>query len=178
MCYNPPTMKEHNISLVGFMGAGKSRIAKELAAKLKTEAISSDERIVEKEGLSIAEIFKDKGEIYFRKLEKDIIAQLSKLKGSIIDCGGGVVLDPENISNLKRNGVVLYLSATVETIYNRIKDDDSRPLLNVEDPKAVISDLLDKRQSFYEQANFIVNTDNRSIASICDEIINIFNSDF
>ncbi len=169
-------MKKRNIYLVGFMGAGKSTIAKELSKQLGYELLSTDALIVDREGKEITDIFKDEGEIYFRKVEKEVVNSVSQKTKVIIDCGGGIVLDPENISNLKKRGIVIYLSATPESIFSRVKDHTHRPLLNVDDPMRVIIDLLGKRQPFYEQANYIINTDNRSIQDVCLEIINILKS--
>ncbi len=170
-------MKKKNICLVGFMGAGKSRIGQRLAQLTGYSIVSTDSMIIEKEGREIADIFKNRGESYFRQIEKTIVAKTSRMQGVIIDCGGGVVLDPINIANLKANGIVFYLSATPETIYNRVKSESHRPLLNVSNPMDAIRDLLDKRQSFYEQANIIIHTDDRTVEDICLEITNIIQND-
>ena len=121
---------------------------------------------------AIAEIFHDSGEVYFRKLEKDVVGDVSERTGIIVDCGGGVVLDPENMENLKKNGTVFFLSAPPERIYNNIKEQKHRPLLNVEDPQAKIGELLSARQSFYEKADIIIDAD-KSIDLIAEDILKV-----
>jgi shikimate kinase len=167
-------MQEKNICLVGFMGSGKTTIAQALAHKMQRQVISTDVLIIEKEGREINDIFQKDGEAYFRKVEKDVVKEISGYGGVIVDCGGGVVLDSENISRLKQNGIVFYLSATPETIYKRVRNQTHRPLLNVADPMQVVRDLLDKRESFYEQANFTIPTDSRSLDDVCTEILSIY----
>ena len=107
MCYNPAMSKNaknlKNIVLVGFMGAGKSVVAKNLGAILKRHVVSTDAMIVEREKRPITDIFKDSGEAYFRGVEKSVVEEVSKKNNLIVDCGGGVVLNQDNIDNLKKN---------------------------------------------------------------------------
>ena len=102
--------------------------------------------------------------------------EAAKKENVILDCGGGVVLDSENMTILKNTGVVIYLQASVDVIYERIKDDKNRPLLNVANPEEKISELLNKRKVFYEKANYIINTDKRNVSDICDEIYRLLYS--
>jgi len=155
------------------MGAGKSLISKRLAKLTKKKVVSTDQLIEEREGKKIPEIFQDSGEAYFRKVEKGIIAMVAKQNELIIDCGGGVVLDPENLAHLKARGIVFYLSATPEEIYRRVKNEDHRPLLRTERPQERIEELLAKRKSFYEQADHMVETNQRPPDDICQEILDI-----
>ena len=111
-----------NIVLIGFMGSGKSMTAKKLAEILKRKIISTDKMIEEREGRTISKIFEESGESYFRKIEKDVIAEVSAQTGVILDCGGGGVLDPGNMANLRRNGILIYLSASPDSIYENIKN--------------------------------------------------------
>ncbi len=104
-------MNTKNIILVGFMGSGKSLTSNKLAGALGREVYSTDQLIEKREGRGITEIFRDSGESYFRKVEKEVVKDASKENGIILDCGGGVVLDPENITHLKKNGLIFYLSA-------------------------------------------------------------------
>ncbi len=161
---------KNNIVLIGFMGAGKSLVSQHLSDKLKRQVVSTDELIVKTEGRPITEIFAQSGEPYFRALEKKIIQEVAAKEGVIIDCGGGVVLDPENLAFLKQKGIVFYLSATHEKIYQRIKDQTHRPLLNVPDPLARLEELLAKRQAFYEQADYIIDTNDNDWQRVCEEI--------
>ncbi|MFH1359915.1 MAG: shikimate kinase [Candidatus Omnitrophota bacterium] len=162
-----------NIALVGFMGSGKTTVAKKLAKVLKRQPVSTDERIEAKEKRQIVDIFRDSGEAYFRKVEKEIIQKIALQNGLVIDCGGGVVLDQDNMDCLKNNGLIVFLSATPETIIERVKHQKHRPLLNVDDPKAKIIELLEKRKAGYAKADHTVATDNKSIQQIVDEIIEI-----
>jgi len=113
-------MKRMNISIIGFMGAGKSLISKLLAKILNKKRVSLDDLIEEKEGRKITEIFKNSGEAYFRKIESQIIDEVIKEDNLVIDCGGGAVINPKNIEALKKDGVLIYLSASPEVIYDRI----------------------------------------------------------
>lgn len=134
---------------------------------------STDVLIEEREKRTISEIFRDSGETYFRKIEKEVVADISKEENVIIDCGGGVVLDPENLAALKSRGMVFYLSATTDEIFHRVKNERQRPLLQTEDPLKQIEDLLAKRKSFYEQADHIIDTNERSPNDICQEILEL-----
>ncbi len=162
-----------NIVLVGFMGAGKSVVAKNLAAILKREVVSTDQFIEDKEKRPISQIFKESGEAYFRQVEKDVVALLSKRKNLIIDCGGGVVINQQNIDNLKKEGIVFYLSTSPEVIYDRVKGQGHRPLLDVPDPLATIKQILSVRQFHYAQANHTIDTTYRSAQDVVDEILKI-----
>jgi shikimate kinase len=161
-----------NIVLVGFMGSGKSLTSNKLAKALKRDVISTDKLIEKQEGRSITDIFRDSGEAYFRKVEKEIVKEVSAQKGIIIDCGGGVVLDPENMAQLKKNGLVIYLSAPPERIFTNIKNQKHRPLLNVEDPQMKIAELLSMRKSYYEKADVVINAD-KSIDEIAQDILKV-----
>ncbi|MEK9148903.1 MAG: shikimate kinase, partial [Candidatus Desantisbacteria bacterium] len=120
-----------NIVLIGFMGSGKTSVGKALFKKLNIPYVDSDEVIEAEEKRPISQIFEEDGESYFRDKEIEAIENLSERRGWIISTGGGVVLNPENIFNLKRNGLIFYLKTIPSVIYNRIKDDSTRPLVNV-----------------------------------------------
>ena len=108
---------DYNIFLIGFMGAGKSTIAGELKDKLEMDRVEMDQMIVEKQGMSISEIFDEYGEAYFRNLESNTLIELQKRKQTIVSCGGGVVMREENTDHMKKNGRVVLLTAKPETIY-------------------------------------------------------------
>jgi len=175
LCYNPAMKK--NIVLVGFMGAGKSLISENLAQKLSWPIISTDDLIVNRERRSINEIFEQSKEAYFRQVEKAVVKEVAKKEGCVIDCGGGVVLDPDNLAALKETGIVFYLSATAQELYSRIKDQTHRPLLNIENPRAKIEKLLEQREAFYAQADYTIDTNHKDTEMICAEIINIIKSE-
>jgi len=164
-------MAEKNIVLIGFMGCGKSLTSNKLAETLDRQVISTDKLVEQKEGQSIAEIFERFGEGYFRKVEKEIIKEISDQRGKIIDCGGGAVMDDENMANLKKNGHIVYLSASPESIYTNIKHRSHRPLLNVEDPQSKIIELLEERKPYYEKADVTINADHRNINQIAEDVL-------
>ena len=163
---------KRNIVLVGFMASGKTRISKILSKDLEMDVVCTDDLIEEREGRKISEIFKDSGEAYFRKIEKEIVKECSLKDKVVIDCGGGVVIDPENIEKLKISGTVFFLSASPELILERIKTEGHRPLLQVEDPLAKINELLSARKSFYEKADHTIEVDGKSLEEVAKEIKN------
>ncbi len=163
-----------NIVLIGFMGVGKSLAAKHLAAKLECTIISTDERVVEQEGKSIAQIFQDHGEEYFRTAEANIVAAIADQRNKIIDCGGGVALNPRNLELLKKNGIIFYLSASTEEIYQNVKDQKNRPLLNTPNPKNKIRELLEQRRPFYEKADYQIDADGKTGEQLCVDILTLF----
>ncbi len=163
---------DYNIFLIGFMGAGKSTIALELKRKLEMERVEMDQMIVEKQGMSISEIFDEFGEPYFRNLESNTLIEMQKRKQTIISCGGGVVMRPENADYMKANGRIVLLTAKPETIYERVKDSDERPILNNNMNVDFIGGLMDKRREKYEAAaDIVVSTDGKDVVTICEEII-------
>ncbi len=168
------TMK--NIVLIGFMGSGKSLTSNKLAKTLERKVFSTDSMIEKREGRSITEIFRDSGEAYFRKLEKEVVKEASSQNGIILDCGGGVVLDPENMSELKKNGLVFYLSAPSARIYANIKNQKHRPLLDVADPLAKIEELLAKRRPYYEKADVIIDAD-KPIDAMAEDILKVLRNE-
>jgi len=170
-------IKDKNIVLIGFMGSGKSMVSKRLGVLLSREIFSTDKMIEEEEGRSVSSIFEESGEEYFRTKEKEAVGKVSKLKGVILDCGGGIVLDQANIDKLKENGYLIYLSATPEFIYEQVKHKKNRPLLDVDDPKAKIKELLELRKAQYAQADQTVISDGKTIEQICDHIMEILNDE-
>ena len=160
-----------NIVLIGFMGSGKSMIARELGIRLKVEVIATDALSEAKENMSIHEIFQSKGEAYFRDVESGIIKEVSLRRGIVIDCGGGVVLLKENLQHLKTNGIVFYLQATPEVIYQRIKHESHRPLLKTPDPLGCINELYQQRLPLYSQADFTIDANDASIEGPIIEIL-------
>ncbi|MFQ5953046.1 MAG: shikimate kinase [Candidatus Omnitrophota bacterium] len=159
-----------NIVIVGFMGTGKTTVAKATAKNLGKEYVNTDDIIEQREGRSINEIFANDGEAYFRKVEKEIVKEVSLQSDQVIDAGGGIVLDEENMSNLRKKGTIICLWADPETIWERTKKYEHRPLLNVEDPKKKIKELLDYRRPFYEKADFHIDSNVDDVSAIVKEI--------
>lgn len=164
-------MKYNKIAFIGMMGSGKSVISKLLAQKLNFEAAELDEIFVSQEKISISEFFKRYGEEEFRIKETQILKSTLEKENIIISTGGGVVLKEENRNLLNQNDVLtIYLKTNPDTIYNRIKCDNTRPLLNVENKKEEIEKILLKREIFYSKAKKTIDTDNKTIDEILKEI--------
>lgn len=162
--------KKH-ISLIGFMGVGKTTISRELRQRLDRPEVDTDQRIAEQEGCPVSQIFEERGEPYFRQLETDCIDELALLPPSIISCGGGMALRDLNVKKLRAIGEIVLLTAAPETIYERVKDSTERPLLNGNMNVDYIKELMEKRRSFYEKAaTVIVATDGRTVQEIAAEI--------
>lgn len=165
-----------NVILIGFRCAGKSSVGRALAQKLGREFVDCDEFIEKKTNLTIREIFDIAGESYFRMLEGDALADLGKLDGKVIATGGGAALKYKNIRNLKRNGVVLYLDASPHIVLDRIRKDpqtpERRPPLTDRDPSVEIREQMDFRRPYYvSAADFIVQTDSKSVTDSVKEIL-------
>ena len=159
-----------NIVLVGFMGTGKTVVAKALALSMGKRYVSVDELIEEREERSIKDIFEKDGEAYFRRIEKEIVKEVSGLEDLVLDPGGGVVLDGDNMRNLKENGTVICLWAEPEVIRERTSGSSERPLLNVKDPEARIREMLDERRPFYEKADMHIDTTELTVEETVSEI--------
>lgn len=160
-----------NIVLLGFMGTGKTAVGKVLAERLEMRFVDLDELIEQEMGMSISDIFFNFGESYFRQVEKEMVRRVSKERGQVIATGGGVVLDNENIENLKQNGILITLSATVEDICRRLSDKKDRPLLEVPYPEKTIREMLELRKPRYELADFIIDTTGLSPEKVAEKII-------
>ena len=174
-CVKISAMK--NIYLVGFMATGKTFVGRGLAKKLNKEFFDLDDLIEQRENMCIVDIFSQKGELYFRKIEKELIREMSQKKDLVIGCGGGAIVNEENLANLRKSGLIICLKAEIDTILDRSKDTEQRPLLNVEDPRNRISELLEKREPFYNQADHIIDTTKLEIKEVVDRIISIVDSE-
>ncbi len=158
------------IVLTGMMGSGKTTAAKLLAQKLNLESIDIDALIEQKEKLTISEIFKQKSEKYFRKLEQQTILAVTKPEKQVISLGGGAFEDPKTRKFLLKNTTVIFLEASAETIYERIKNNTSRPLLCDNITKEKISEILEKRKLNYNSAHLKIITDNKTPNTVIKEI--------
>ena len=141
-----------NIYVIGFMGVGKSTVAKELSKKLDYKLIDTDIEIETREGRSISDMFESEGEEYFRGLERELIRELSSEDNLIVSCGGGIIKSDENIKLMKKSGNVILLEASPEIIYSRVKDDESRPLLADNPGIDGIKKLMKEREEAYNKA--------------------------
>ncbi len=140
-----------NVILIGFMGSGKSSVSLKLSYLLKRTVIDTDKWIEQRQKMSVADIFATKGEAAFREMETQCLKELlATAENQIISVGGGLPMREENRSLLKGLGKVFYLKVTPEVVYNRLKGDTTRPLLQVEDPQGKIRSMLKERSPIYE----------------------------
>lgn len=161
-----------NIFLIGFMGCGKSTIARALSKKLGVIQVEMDELIVEEQGMPITEIFEKYGEEHFRDIETELVYRLQKMDGVVVSCGGGAVLREENRNRMKQSGVIVLLTAKPETILARVKNSTNRPVLNGNMNLEYIKELMERRRACYEDAaDITVATDGKSVEEICQEMI-------
>ena len=158
--------------LVGFMGAGKTTIGRQLANILHKEFKDSDHEIVRRTGASIPLIFDIEGEEGFRRRERDVIDALSREENLVLATGGGAVLAEDNRRFLRERGTVIYLYASLDQLLKRTAHDRNRPLLQTADPRAKLEELMRARDPLYRQvADMILYTDDRSVRSVVKEIM-------
>jgi shikimate kinase len=162
---------KRNIIITGFMGTGKSVVAKELARKLKMEFIDMDRIIEERQGTSIADIFAGQGEKYFRAQENKLVKELSQKENIVIATGGGTLLYSDNARMLGQTGEIVCLYADSRTIYNRVKRKNDRPLLKRENVLNEINRLLEERKKAYNNFTIKIDTANLSVQEVVDKII-------
>ncbi|MDD5432710.1 MAG: shikimate kinase [Candidatus Omnitrophica bacterium] len=162
-----------NIYLVGFMATGKSSVGKELAERKGWQFVDLDDLIELKEKRRISDIFTKEGEAYFRKIEKETLKEVSKEKKFVVACGGGIVINEENIKIMKETGFMVCLSASPEAILKRTSGCAHRPLLNVKDPKKQIDLLLKLRAPYYCKADKTIDTSRLSIKEVVNKIIKL-----
>ena len=164
-------MARKNIILCGFMGCGKSTIGALLAKKMGMAVIDLDTYIEKKENKTVAQIFEDSGEEYFRALERQAAAELAEKRGVIIAAGGGTLTFSENVSVLKKNGQVILLDVPVEVAAKRLEFDTARPLLKRPDKDEVIKELYEKRLPLYRAAADIIVDASDSPMQVCMAIM-------
>ena len=165
-----------NVILIGFRCSGKSSVGQELARRLKHEFVDSDEYIESRTHLSIREIFDIAGESYFRLLEADALADLTKLDGKVIATGGGAVLRYKNIRAMKRNGLLFFMDVDAPHAYERIRQDPKtktrRPRLTDRDPYNEIQEQIEFRKPYYlGAADLVVQTAGREVEEVVQEIV-------
>ena len=165
--------KRDNVILIGFMGTGKTTIARRIAEKTGYDIKEMDEMIENDMGMSVAQIFQDYGEPYFRDLESDMAQRVAASERVVISCGGGTVLRRKNVDALRSSGSIVLLRAKPETVLERVKKNgDKRPLLSRYQSRGYISWLMKKRSDIYaDAADYIINVDGRTADDIADEII-------
>lgn len=153
------------------MGSGKTVVGKELAERLNLQFKDTDSLIEERLGQKITAIFEDKGEIFFRDTESQIIDELTGFDNQVISCGGGAILRNENVNYLRKNGTLIYLKAPFEVLYDRIKASTNRPLLRTGEPERSALKLWKAREKVYERvADLSVDTSKKSVNEIVSAI--------
>ncbi len=162
-----------NIVLTGFMGAGKSSVGRRLAGRLGAVFIDTDEIVADRAKMPVEDIFAGFGEEYFREMERAVIVEISNKEGCVIAVGGGAIADENNMRNLRKNGVIVYLRATPEEIIRRVCEGEGRPLLSGADIGKTVHELLEKREPLYMRADIVIDTTSKEICNIVDEIENI-----
>lgn len=160
-----------NIYLIGMMGSGKTVTGKTLAGLMDYAFVDLDAEIQAKEGCSIPEIFAERGEPYFRDVESSVLESFSKKSRQVIATGGGIVLREANVLLMKETGKVVLLKASAESLWQRVRYSKDRPLLNKPDPFGTLRQILNDRESYYENArHFFVQTDGKIAEDVASEI--------
>lgn len=163
---------DYNIVLIGFMGAGKSTVSDYLSMMFAMKAVEMDQVIAEREQMSIPDIFAAYGEEYFRDRETELLTELQSERNVVISCGGGAAMRERNVAEMKKNGKVVLLSASPEVIYDRVKDNDDRPVLQGRKNIKGISELMEERREKYEKAaDIVIRTDGKSVLEVCEELV-------
>lgn len=161
-----------NLFLIGFMGAGKSSVSAGLGRMLGREVVEMDQRIAAQEGMSIPELFAQKGEPYFRACETALLKSFAQGAPRIVSCGGGVPLREENVVAMRESGTVVLLTASPEVILERVKDSDERPLLQGHKDVSYIAVLMEQRRPRYEAAaDITVDTSQLNIEEVCRQVL-------
>ncbi len=163
-----------NLALIGFMGTGKSSVGRLVADLLHFTFLDTDHVIEARAGKPISDIFAQDGEPAFRKWESRIVEELTLRDKTVISTGGGLPAYEENLISLKTHALVVCLWASAETIYERVRGHNHRPLLEEPDPLAKIRSLLAVREPYYRQADVLVNAEIRSIREIATQVIHQF----
>ena len=161
-----------NLFLVGPMGAGKSAVGRQLARMLHLDFVDSDEEVESRTGVDIPFIFEKEGEAGFRKREASVIDDLSQQEGIVLATGGGAIMDPQNRNHLGARGFVVYLRTSVDQQLSRTRKGRERPLLQNDDPRAVLEELMATREPLYREiADLTVDTDSRKVRDVVNEIL-------
>jgi len=164
--------RPQNLFLIGPMGSGKSAVGRQLARMLHMTFVDTDDEIEARTGVDIPFIFEKEGEEGFRKRETRVIDELTQRDDIVLATGGGAVIDPRNRNSLGARGFVVYLHTTVAQQLERTRRGRGRPLLESDDPRQVLEDLMATRDPQYREiADLVVETDNRKVNAVANEIL-------
>ena len=161
----------NNIYLIGMMGSGKTATSVCLGNDLSRETVDMDAILVEREGMTISDIFEKKGEIYFRNAEKDLLAEICEMKNVVVSTGGGVVLNEENMHCMQATGVVVYLKASTDILVSRLEGKKDRPLLHGETLKEKLTQIFNLRAALYETGTITIDTDGKTPQETADMVV-------
>jgi len=156
------------------MGSGKSTVGRLLADQLRFTLVDTDHEIEARAGKTVAQIFEQAGEPAFREMERALVIELAGRRQTVISTGGGLPIDPANLTSLKQHSLVVCLWASPEKIWERVRHHSHRPLLSGPDPLNNVRTLLAKREPFYRQADVLMNTELRSSKEVAHQIITQF----
>jgi len=165
---NTTGKRARNLILIGFMGTGKTSVGMRVAKSLGWRFVDTDKLIVKQAGKAIPQIFADSGETRFRELETEVLEKCASASGQVISTGGGIVTVERNREILKEAGYVIWLKASPETIYERVRRNRNRPLLRTDNPLATIREMLSVRNELYEATrDLVISTDNLTMEETC-----------
>jgi len=164
-------MDHSNIFLVGMMGAGKTTVGRALARRLKREFIDTDKLLVERTGVAVATVFEIEGEEGFRRRESALLRELCEGEGRVVATGGGIVLSGDNRDAMRESGTVIYLRARLESLWERTRQDTSRPLLATPNPREKLAELLKQREPLYRAAaHIVVDSGSQSASTLANRV--------
>lgn len=156
------------------MGTGKSSVGRMVAAQVRFDFVDTDQLIESRTGKRISDIFAQSGESGFRQIEKQVVAELARMRRTVMATGGGLGANPEHLASLKEHALVVCLWASPEVIWERVRGQTHRPLLQGADPMAKIQELLAVRGPIYRQADILIGTGMRSIKEVAFQVRHSF----
>jgi shikimate kinase len=163
-----------NLALVGFMGVGKSSVGRIVAEHLRFGFVDTDDLIEERAGAAITEVFAREGEAAFRAHERAVVEELAGRERLVIATGGGLICQPGNLESLRQHALIVTLWASAQTIWERVRHQTHRPLLQTADPQARIAELLAARGPAYRQAGVLVGADLRTPREVAQQVAHHF----
>lgn len=163
-----------NLALIGFMGCGKSVVGRLVAGQLDFDFVDTDDLVEAAAGRSISDLFREEGEPAFRQRERAVLLALAGRQRTVIATGGGLVTYADNLARLKEHALVVCLWASAETLFERVRHNQHRPLLHTPDPLGRIRSLLAAREPFYRQADVMIQTEHRPPSQVAAQVVHQF----